>query len=103
MNGKGKASEAQPGATPLPEGPWSAPAAPAAPKEQLQPTPAAAEQEEEQQEGGDAGAEEPDEETRRREQAAHEEVTDMAYEAAGHAHSFAEAVEEEVWFGKAVT
>ena len=37
-----------------------------------------------------------DEETRRREKAAHEEVTDMAYEAAGHTQGFAEAIEEEV-------
>jgi hypothetical protein len=86
----------------MPEGPFSAPAVPAAPKEQPQPAPAAAEAHdaaEEEVEEGSMGEEEPNEDTRRREQAAHEEVTDMAYEAAGHAHSFAEAVEEEVRMG----
>ena len=46
--------------------------------------------------GAQAEKEGTDAETRRREQAAHEEVTDMAYEAAGHTQSFAEAIEAEV-------
>lgn len=41
---------------------------------------------------GDAG----EAESSRREKAAHEEVTDMAYEAADHAQNFAEEVEVEV-------
>lgn len=94
MNGNSQ-SKAQAPKAAAPAEPWSAPAAPTQQPAPSVPsaTPAAPQKEPEQPAEGA-----PDEDMRRREQASHEEITDMAYDAAGHTQSFAEAVEEEVLF-----